>query len=155
MNMSNRKSYWSLLGFLVVVVGGGWLIGYFNRPGAWYMEIAKPGFTPPGWAFGPVWTVLYVLIAIAGWRTLLESPRSARMLLWWAQLAINFSWSPIFFSAHQIGAALLVLILLLAANVSFVGLSWRTDRIAAWLFVPYVFWTAFAFVLNAAIFSLN
>jgi len=77
------------------------------------------------------------------------------MKLWWGQLGLNFLWSPIFFSAHQIGAALAVILLLFAATLAFTVTSWRQDRAAAWLFSPYVAWVAFAAVLNAAIWVLN
>jgi tryptophan-rich sensory protein len=77
------------------------------------------------------------------------------MKLWWGQLALNFIWSPVFFAAHQIGIALLVILLLLAAIIAFIAASWRQDRFAAWLFAPYAAWVAFASVLNASIFALN
>jgi tryptophan-rich sensory protein len=75
--------------------------------------------------------------------------------LWWAQLALNFLWSPVFFAAHRIGLALVVILLLLAAILAFIALSWRRDRVSAWLFVPYAAWVAFASVLNGAILFLN
>ena len=77
------------------------------------------------------------------------------MKLWWAQLALNFLWTPVFFSAHQIGMALALVLALLVAILSFIVTSWREDRTAAWLFVPYAAWVAFASTLNASIFVLN
>ena len=77
------------------------------------------------------------------------------MKLWWAQLALNLLWTPVFFSAHQIGLALGIILALLATILSFIATSWRTDRIASWLFVPYAAWVAFASALNASIFVLN
>lgn len=141
--------------FLVLVVGGGLAIGALTAPGAWYAGLAKPSFNPPGWLFGPVWTLLYVLIAVAGWRTFARDRAGSPMRLWWTQLALNFLWSPVFFAAHRIGLALLVVLLLLAAILGFIVLSWRRDRVAAWLFAPYAAWVAFASLLNAAIFALN
>jgi tryptophan-rich sensory protein len=141
-------------GFLALVVGGGLTIGAVTAPGEWYAQLAKPSFNPPGWVFGPVWTVLYVLIAIAGWRTW-ERGTAAPMMLWWAQLALNFAWSPVFFAAHRIGIALLIVLLLLGTVGAFITLSWRQDRLTAWLFVPYAAWVAFASVLNASIYWLN
>ena len=141
-------------GFLALVVGGGLTIGAVTAPGEWYAQLAKPSFNPPGWVFGPVWTVLYVLIAIAGWRTW-ERGTAAPMKLWWAQLALNFAWSPAFFAAHRIGIALLIVLLLLGTIGAFIALSWRQDRLTAWLFVPYAAWVAFASVLNGAIYWLN
>ncbi|MCZ7659350.1 MAG: tryptophan-rich sensory protein [Xanthobacteraceae bacterium] len=141
--------------FLVLVAGGGLAIGLLTAPGAWYAGLAKPSFNPPGWVFGPVWTLLYVLIAVAGWRTFARGRAGWPMRLWWTQLALNFLWTPVFFAAHRIRLALLVVLLLLAAILGFIVLSWRRDRVAAWLFAPYAAWVAFASLLNAAIFALN
>ena len=145
----------SLILFLVLVIGGGLAIGYLTAPGEWYAGLAKPSFNPPGWVFAPVWTVLYGLIAVAGWRSFVRDRAGWPMRLWWAQLALNFLWSPVFFAAHRIGLALLVILLLLAAILAFVAASWRRDRIAAWLFAPYAAWVAFASVLNGSIWALN
>jgi tryptophan-rich sensory protein len=144
-----------LLLFLMLVVGGGLGIGYFTLPGEWYAGLAKPAFNPPGWLFGPVWTVLYVLIAVAGWRVWRKDVGGPPMRLWWAQLILNFLWSPTFFAAHRIGLAFVVVLLLLAAILAFMVMSWRQDRVAAWLFAPYAAWVAFAAVLNGAIWALN
>jgi tryptophan-rich sensory protein len=145
----------SLLGFLVLVIGGGLAIGYLTAPGEWYADLAKPSFNPPGWIFGPVWTLLYVLIAVAGWRTFERDRRGWPMRLWWAQLALNFLWSPVFFAAHRIGLALVVILLMLTVIFGFIVAAWREDRVAVWLFAPYTAWVAFASMLNAAIFALN
>lgn len=144
-----------LTGFLALVLGGGLVLGFLTAPGAWYAGLVKPSFNPPGWIFGPVWTALYVLIAIAGWRVWRRDRRGRPMTLWWAQLVLNFLWTPVFFGAHQIGLALVVILLMLAAILAFVAASWRRDRVAAWLFVPYAAWVAFASVLNGALFVLN
>ena len=149
------KRLGSLLLFLVLVVGGGLLIGYLTSPAPWYAGLAKPWFNPPAWVFAPVWTVLYVLIAVAGWRTFLRDRAGWPMKLWWVQLALNFLWSPVFFGAHQIGLAFLVILLLLAAILAFIAASWREDRVSAWLFAPYAAWVTFASVLNGAILALN
>jgi tryptophan-rich sensory protein len=145
----------SLLLLLALVVGGGLGIGSLTAPGAWYAQLAKPAFNPPGFVFAPVWTILYVLIAVAGWRVFRRDRGSAAMKLWWAQLALNFLWSPVFFVANRIGLALVVVVLLLGAVLAFIAAAWPHDRIAAWLFVPYAAWVAFAAVLNGAIFALN
>lgn len=144
-----------LLVFVVGVVGVGWLIGATNLPGAWYAGLAKPGFVPPNWAFPVAWTILYVMIAIAGWRTFRRGPGSRAMLVWAIQLALNFAWSPVMFTMHQIGAALVILIGLFVAIVTYIGLEMSRDKLAAALFVPYAAWVAFAGVLNAAIWRLN
>ncbi len=144
-----------LLVFVAGVVGIGWLIGATNLPGEWYAGLAKPGFVPPNWVFPITWTILYVLIAIAGWRTFRREPRGKAMPAWAAQMALNFVWSPVMFTMHQIGAALVILICLLVAIVTYISLELSRDRLAAALFVPYAAWVAFAGVLNAAILRLN
>ena len=93
--MSGRAA---IIPFLLLVVGGGLLIGFLTIPGPWYEALAKPSFNPPNWLFGPVWTILYVLIAIAGWRIWRRDPRGTPMKLWWLQLVLNFLWSPSFFA---------------------------------------------------------
>ncbi len=145
----------ALAGFLVLTVGGGLAIGLLAAPDAWYAGLAKPAFNPPGAVFGPVWTVLYVLIAVAGWQVWQHDRAGRAMKLWWAQLALNFLWSPVFFGAHRVGLALLVILLLLAAILAFIAAAWRPQRAAAWLFLPYAAWVAFASVLNGAILALN
>ena len=144
-----------LLVFVVGVVGLGWLIGATNLPGEWYAGLAKPGFVPPNWAFPVAWTSLYVMIAIAGWRTFRREPKGKAMLVWAVQLALNFAWSPVMFTMHEIGAALVILIGLFVAIVTYIALELARDKLAAALFVPYAAWVAFAGVLNAAIWRLN
>jgi len=144
-----------LLVFVVGVVGIGWLIGATNLPGEWYAALAKPGFVPPNWAFPVAWTILYIMIAVAGWRTFRREPSGRAMLVWAAQLALNFVWSPVMFTMHQIGAALVILICLFVAIVTYISIEMSRDRLAAALFVPYAAWVAFAGLLNAAIWRLN
>jgi len=155
--------YLPLAAFLLLVVGGGLAIGAATAPGDWYAGLAKPSFNPPGWVFGPVWTLLYILIAVAGWRVWQrERPRgrahlfrSPAMRLWAAQLVLNFLWSPVFFTAHRIDLALVIVLMLLLTVLGFIAVARTTDRLAAWLFVPYAAWVAFAAVLNGAILRLN
>jgi translocator protein len=145
----------SLIFFLVLMIGGGLLIGFLTRPDDWFGALSKPSFMPPNWVFGPVWTVLYVLIAIAGWRTFLRDPHGAAMLVWSIALLLNFSWSPVFFRLHQPLAALVVVFALLAAIVAFIVLAWPGDILSALLFVLYAAWVTFATTLNATIWWLN
>jgi tryptophan-rich sensory protein len=144
-----------LILFLVLVLGGGLALGGLTVPGGWYAGLAKPSFNPAAWLFGPVWTVLYVLIAFAGWRVWQRDRSGWPMRLWWAQMALNFLWTPVYFGAHQIGLALVVILLMLAAILAFIVTAWRLDRVAAWLFAPYAAWVAFASLLNGSIWMLN
>ncbi|GGE14926.1 tryptophan-rich sensory protein [Aureimonas endophytica] len=151
--MPLRHLLW-LACFLVVTLGGGLSIGIANPPGAWYEALAKPGFTPPNWLFPVAWTILYVLIGIAGWRVFLKGPAVA-LALWLVQLALNFAWSPTFFGAHRIGAGLLIIALLLGAILAFLFATIRRNRVAAWCFLPYAAWVAYATLLNFALWRLN
>jgi translocator protein len=139
--------------FLLAVLGIGLLIGTVTLPDGWYAALAKPSFNPPSWVFGPVWTVLYVLIAIAGARTWERGIGGFR--LWLGQMALNFAWSPVFFGLHRPGLALVVIVALLIAILMFIADRWRADRVSALLFVPYAAWVGFASVLNVAIVTLN
>jgi len=145
----------SLLFFLILTIGGGLLIGFFTPPGEWYVSLAKPWFTPPAGIFAPVWTLLYILIAIAGWRTFAHDPLGPAMIVWTIALALNFSWSPIFFRLRQPVAAFFVIVTLLAMIMTFILLTWQQDALSALLFVPYGAWTLFAALINAAICRLN
>lgn len=149
------KRWISFIGFFVLVVGGGLAIGYLTVPGEWYAQLNKPAFNPPNSIFAPVWAVLYVMIAGAGWRTFERNRSDWSMRSWWSQLGLNFLWSPVFFTAHQIGAALLIILLLFVAIIAFIVMSLRQDRVAAWLFAPYAVWVMFASTLNGAIWLLN
>lgn len=141
--------------FLVLVVGGGLLLGTANPPGAWYAGLEKPPFNPPAWVFAPVWTVLYVAIAVAGWRIWRLRDTRGAMTAWWLQLGLNFLWTPVFFGLQAVGWALVVILALLGAIAGFVVLAWDRDRPAALLFLPYGAWVAFATLLTASIWWLN
>jgi translocator protein len=145
----------SLALFLLLTLGGGLVIGFTNMPGEWYASLAKPPFNPPDWLFGPVWSILYVVIAIVGWRSWQANPTGRRMQLWWAQLVLNFLWMPLFFGLQQMAVALADILVLLAVILVFIGLNWRLDRLSAWLFVPYALWVAFATLLNISLIWLN
>lgn len=151
--LSDRSAL--LLGLiLTLVLGGGMVIGLSNPPGAWYEGLAKPGFTPPDWLFPLAWTVLYLLIAVAGWLVLLRGPALA-IPFWIAQLALNFGWSPVFFGAQRIGLGLLVIAGLLVSVIAFAAVTARRNRAAFVCFVPYGVWVAYATALNLSILRLN
>lgn len=141
--------------FLLLVIGGGFLIGMVSAPGEWYASLDKPPFNPPNWLFGPVWTILYVLIAMAGWRTWEAGRSSGRMTLWWVQLVLNFLWPLVFFVLQQPWIALASILVLLATIILFAVRSWTTDRLSAVAFVPYAAWVGFASLLNLFLAMLN
>src|SRR6188472_3155697 len=105
----------SVILVLILVLGGVLVLGGLTVPGGWYAGLNKPSFNPPPWLFGPVWTVLYILIAVAGWRVWQRDRAGWPMRLWWAQLVLNFLWTPVFFALHQIGVSLVVILVMLAA----------------------------------------
>ncbi|MBE0624710.1 MAG: tryptophan-rich sensory protein [Burkholderiales bacterium] len=126
--------------------------------GTWYQTLAKPAFNPPNWIFAPVWTALYFMMAVAGWRVWRrDGLRQARwaLSLFVLQLALNLSWSILFFGLRSIGAALIEIALLLLAILATTVLFWQRDRLAGMLFIPYAGWVAFATVLNGALWRLN
>jgi len=149
------RKYGSLILFLLVTLGGGSLIGFFVRPGEWYAALEKPWFNPPDWVFGPVWSVLYAMIAAAGWLVWRRDPTSPAMRVWIVQLILNFAWTPIFFGAHMIGLALIIIVALLVAIAAFIALARERDPVAALLFMPYALWVGYASALTAAILVLN
>lgn len=153
--MAQRNPLVVTLLFLLLTLGGGLLIGTVSMPDGWFAALQKPSFQPPNWLFGPVWSILYVLIGIAGARLYLKAPSSGALRLWWAQLVLNFLWSPAFFALHQPVLALLVVAALLVVLVALIGAALARDRISALLLVPYGLWVSFATLLNAAIVWLN
>ncbi|CUH41236.1 TspO/MBR family protein [Ruegeria atlantica] len=141
--------------FLALMLGGGVLIGTLTAPGEWYAQLSKPAFNPPNWIFGPVWTVLYVLIAMAGWRQFEADRSSVAMKLWWAQMGLNFLWSPTFFVLQLPWVAFVVIVGLLIVIVIFIARIRYSDRASALAFLPYFAWVAFAAALNLSIAILN
>lgn len=119
-------------------------------PGPWYASLAKPAWTPPAWLFAPVWTALYIAIAVAGWRLWRRTGGrfTPALALWGAQLVLNAAWSFVFFGLRRPGWALLDITLLFACIVGFVWSARRESPVSAALFVPYALWVAFAAALN-------
>ena len=118
-------------------------------------ELQKPALNPPNWIFGPVWTTLYVLIGIAGARIFIRERGTWLPKTWFIQMALNFAWSPVFFSLHRPDLSLVILAFMLVAILAFIAMAWNRDRPSALLFLPYAAWVSFAGYLNAAIWWLN
>lgn len=151
---------WGGLAAFGAVVAVAALVGGLAASGAasTYQALDRPGWAPPSWLFGPVWTVLYALIAIAGWlvwrRHKLVAAHPA-MIAYAAQLVLNALWTPIFFAAGRYGLALVdILALWITIGVT-IALFWRRSAMAALLLVPYWAWVTFAAALNAAIWRAN
>lgn len=131
--------------------------GSLFRPDDWYKSLAKPSWNPPNWVFAPVWTVLYIGIAFAGWLVWRDAgeSRDALIALWVAQLFLNAAWSWLFFGRHRIDLALVDVSAMAVVIASFIAIAMPSVPIAAWLFVPYFAWGSFALALNATILKLN
>lgn len=141
-----------LLGFLSATVSGS---GEDNR---WFQELVKPDAQPPGWLFGVVWPILYLMMggAFAIVLNARGAPqRIAGIVLFLAQLFLNLAWSPLFFGQHQVSSALYLLILIFAAALATTFVFGRIRKSAAWLMVPYLAWLSFACILNYQIDQLN
>jgi len=123
-----------------------------------YGRLKQPSWAPPSWLFGPVWTTLYVLMAVAAWLVWRSGPLSAtRRALgaYCAQLALNAAWTPLFFGLGWRGVALIDITILWVLLVTTVVLFFRRSAVAGWLLVPYLLWTTFALCLNFAVWQLN
>lgn len=140
----------------VVALVGGLAAG---SAGQTYRALELPAFAPPSWLFGPVWTVLYVMMAVAAWLVWRQLPTgtgwSSALTLWSVQLVLNLAWTPLFFAAGLYTLALVDIVLLLGVLVATALAFRRTSSVAAWLLVPYVAWVGFATALNAGIVVLN
>lgn len=145
---------------------GGWLalcfsaasLGAIFLPGEWYAALKKPVWNPPGWIFGPVWTALYAMMAVAAWLVGQRDGVTAQrrpLALFLTQLALNAAWTPLFFGLHRPDlafAAIVLLWLMLAATLA----AFRpVSRVAAWLLAPYLVWVSFATALNYVLWRLN
>lgn len=126
--------------------------------GGVYAELEVPTWAPPSWLFSPVWTALYVLIAVAGWlvwRAAGLAGAKTFFVVYVLQLVLNALWTPLFFALGLYGAALIEIVFLDAAVAATIVLAWRHSRLAALLLVPYLAWSLFATALNTAIWLLN
>ena len=145
-----------VIALAVAAVGG---LATASSVTTWYVGLHKPAFNPPNTVFAPVWTVLYVLMALAAWRIWRAGPAGGRRRvaigLYAVQLALNLAWSLIFFGLRRPDLALVEIAVLLIAVLATTAVFWRRDRIAGLMLVPYAAWVAFASALNFAIWRLN
>ncbi|MFA5249606.1 MAG: TspO/MBR family protein [Candidatus Paceibacterota bacterium] len=160
--MQEIKQKISLFVFIAIVEAIQFL-GAFPALGAvttWYPDLAKPFFNPPNWLFAPVWTILYLLIALSGWMIWKEREGKERavdlaLTVYSIQLVLNAVWSYLFFGSRLLGLAfgeIVILWLAIAANIYFFK---RISKRAAYLLVPYILWVSFAALLNFSVWQLN
>jgi translocator protein len=151
---SKTQSVLALAGFLALTFCAP-LAGVTSMPDAWYASLEKPSWNPPAWIFGPVWTLLYTLMAVAAWLVWKREGWGSPMWLYLVQLSLNAAWTPVFFGAHAPGWALLVIAALWVAIVATTFSFFRVRKAAGLLFAPYLAWVTFAAFLNFTLWRLN
>ncbi|MBC8127765.1 MAG: tryptophan-rich sensory protein [Gloeobacteraceae cyanobacterium ES-bin-144] len=132
--------------------------GYFVRPDGWYAALNKPSWNPPSWLFGPAWTLLYILMAVAAWLVWKEGgwkKQGTALGLFLLQWALNALWTPLFFGLHRPDLALLDIALLWASIIATLIAFLRVKRAAGLLLIPYLVWVTFAAFLNFTIWRMN
>jgi len=145
-------AFWLSLSFAVAAFGSQF------EPGVWYSLLNKPSWTPPGWIFPPVWTFLYIAMAVAAWLVWLQRGwRGNRLALVinTSQLVLNAAWSWLFFGQQQIGLAALDIVILFLLLLVVLALFWKQRRAAGLLILPYALWVGFATALNLQIWRMN
>lgn len=146
-----------LLGWLLLCLAAA-SMGALFMPGEWYAALNKPAWNPPAWLFGPVWTALYAMMAVAAWLVWKRGGFAGQrrpLGLFLTQLALNALWTPLFFGLHQPGLAFVEIILLWLVILATLLAFRPVSRVAAWLLVPYLAWVSFAAVLNGTLWRLN
>jgi benzodiazapine receptor len=162
-NVVRRQQHWLWTAVLAAtpVIAASVLGNIATMPqiNGWYATIAKPSFNPPNWVFGPVWTILFLMIGYAFYRVLrtpdFTPSRRAAIAIFLVQMALNAAWSWAFFAAQSPLAGLLVIAPLWLSIIATIAVFWRVDTIAGALLLPYLAWVSFASVLNFAIWRLN
>jgi len=153
----------SIIGLVVSIAicfGASALGATFTTPAipGWYAALNKPSWTPPNWVFGPVWSALYLMMAISAWliwRRAAATPVALALALFFVQLAANVLWSVLFFGRQMPGAAFADIVVLWCLILATVIVFWRTSPLAGVLLVPYLVWVTFAAALNGAIWRMN
>ena len=160
---STSRDLLALGGFVVLCLAVSALGGAVTATsvGTWYPTLHKPFFTPPDWVFAPVWTTLYVVMAVAAWRVWRggdeggDGARRRALVAFALQLGLNLIWSFLFFGFRWVGAALVDVVVLVVLIAVTAVLFRRVDHLAGALFVPYLLWVGYATALNGAIWYLN
>ena len=156
-SVSRTRDVLGLVAFVVLCFGVSALGGRATRPALaeWYPALAKPAWTPPSWVFGPVWALLYPMVAVAGWLAWREGRTRLGPLVYLLQLALNAAWPWLFFGERRLDLALACIAALVLAIVATIVLFWRVSRGAALLLVPYLAWVSFAAAVNHAMWGMN
>lgn len=143
--------------FLIFLIacGAAATTGMVFQPGQWYAQLNKPKFTPPNWVFPVAWTTIYLLLAWVGYRLTLIPGSEQVLALWAAQIALNTLWTPVFFGAQRIVAAMIILVLLWLVVATMVILALRLDVITGLILFPYLAWLCVAAALNFSIMRNN
>jgi len=152
-----NRCYLALAGWLLVCFAAASLGGIFV-PGEWYAALKKPSWNPPAWIFGPVWTALYTMMAVAAWLVWRRGgwgKQRRPLILFLVQLALNAAWTPLFFGLHWPGLAFAEIVLLWVAIVATIAAFRPVSRAATLLLAPYLVWVSFAAALNFALWRLN
>jgi len=155
--MTGVRKTLGLFGWLAASFAAGW-IGSRYQPGEWYASLAKPPWNPPNAVFAPVWTTLYVLMAVAAWLVWRRAGfrgAAAGLTLFVTQLVLNALWSYLFFGLHRPDIALIEILVLWGVLLVVTVMFWRAIRLAGVLLLPYLLWTGFASCLNFALWQLN
>ena len=153
----SKNKYLSLF-FILLITSlasaiGGFTTASFKEP--WYSEIILPSFNPPSWVFAPVWTTLYIMMSVAIWKIWINSFDTRILKLYFIHLFFNGAWSIIFFGFHQIGLALINLIIILSFIILLMKNYLSRDKVSFYLMIPYFLWSSYALLLNSSIFYLN
>ncbi len=153
--------YLKLFISIIVCLAVGGISGYLTTSEitTWYATLQKPSFNPPNYLFGPVWTILYIMMAISFWliwkSDASETLKNKAILLFGIQLILNFFWSIIFFSLHQLGFALAEIIAMWVFILLSILAFYPISKPAAIMLIPYLCWVSFASILNFSIWRLN
>ncbi|NWA84285.1 MULTISPECIES: tryptophan-rich sensory protein TspO [Pseudomonas] len=139
----------------LIACGAAASTGIIFKPGQWYEALVKPSFTPPNWLFPVAWTVIYLLLAWAGYRLTLIPGSQLALGLWAAQIALNTLWTPVFFGAHRLFAGMVVIVLLWLVVAALVVMTLRLDLITGLILFPYLAWLSVAAALNFSILRNN
>ncbi|MGN8140127.1 tryptophan-rich sensory protein TspO [Pseudomonas sp. 22105] len=145
------------MNFLIFLIacGAAATTGMVFQPGQWYAQLNKPKFTPPNWVFPVAWTTIYLLLAWVGYRLTMIPGSEQVLALWAAQIALNTLWTPVFFGAQRIVAAMIILVLLWLVVATMVILALRLDVITGLILFPYLAWLCVAAALNFSIMRNN